>query len=397
MARTTYGDDMGAFLCWLGVRLLEMHRVLRPDGSIYLHIDHTAHAYVKTLMDSIFGKKNFRNEIVWCYTGPSNTKRWFPRKHDTLLYYVKSPDSPFYWEDIRIPYRKLRTGKTSGIFKEDATLDAKGKIPEDYWLEDRDGLTPVGRLAQERTGYPTQKPLALYERIIKASSQAGDWVLDPFCGCATTPVAAERLGRQWIGMDIWDKAHKVVLQRLIQYGLLTEGGPQATYTQQTKLQRANVYYRDTPDERTDENLTPVPYLRTRTRRALEPWQRLSRQQMTTELAVAQAIDGLTGCAGCGRLLELEFMQLDHIQPRADNGVNDISNRILLCGPCNQRKGANFTLRGLRRENRKEIKGKQWMVNEHRAALIQEKAQEAAIHVRDKYDLQTYEGQSLFPA
>ena len=137
---------------------------------------------------------------MWAYTGPSNTKRWFPRKHDTILYYVKSEAAPFNYQDIRISYVKLEMGNTRGIFKQAATLDPKGKVPEDYWLEDQDKMTPMGRIASERTGYPTQKPLALYERIISASSNEGDVVLDLFCGCATTPVAAERLaasGSAW--------------------------------------------------------------------------------------------------------------------------------------------------------------------------------------------------------
>ena len=231
-AKQVWGDDMAAFLCWLGVRLLEMHRILADDGSLYLHIDHTAHAWVKCLMDAIFGRRNFRNEIVWAYTGPSNTTRWFPRKHDTLLFYVKSDDAPFYRDAVRIPYKQLNiqhqeeggggiggnlTPDTVGGYRE------RGKVPEDYWLEDRDGMTPVGRLAGERTGYPTQKPLALYERIIKASSDEDDLVLDPFCGCATTPVAAERQGRQWVGMDIWDGAHQLVLDRLESEGLAVRG------------------------------------------------------------------------------------------------------------------------------------------------------------------------------
>ena len=214
-AKLASGDDMAAFLCWLGVRLMEMHRILRDDGSIYLHIDHTAHAWVKAMMDGIFGKKNFRNEIVWAYTGPSNTKRWFPRKHDTILWYSKSDKWVFNPEAVRVPYVKHETGKTSGIFKQAATLSYKGKVVEDWWWD----ITTVGRIKGERTGYPTQKPLALYERIIKASSNAGDIVLDPFSGCATTPIAAERLGRQWIGMDIWKGAYKTVLERLESEGL----------------------------------------------------------------------------------------------------------------------------------------------------------------------------------
>ena len=95
-AKTVWGDDMAAFLCWLGVRLLEMHRVLADDGSIYLHIDHTAHAWVKCLMDAIFGRRNFRNEIVWCYGGRGMAKKWFNRKHDTILFYVKRAASAFF-------------------------------------------------------------------------------------------------------------------------------------------------------------------------------------------------------------------------------------------------------------------------------------------------------------
>ena len=230
-ARVASGDDMAAFLCWLGVRLMEMHRILRDDGSIYLHIDHTAHAWVKAMMDGIFGKRNFRNEIVWAYTGPSNTKRWFPRKHDTILWYSKSDKWVFNVDDARVPYDEKyikRFSKTynegsgkSQIFSEghntarNQELGAMGKIVEDWW----DDISTVGRIKGERTGYPTQKPLALYERIIKASSNAGDIVLDPFSGCATTPIAAERLGRRWVGMDIWDGAYDTVLGRLESEGL----------------------------------------------------------------------------------------------------------------------------------------------------------------------------------
>ena len=118
---------MAAFLCFMAVRLMAMHRILRDDGSIYLHCDHTASHYLKTLMDAIFGRKQFRNEVVWCYTGPSNSKRWFPRKHDVVFAYTKTANWTFNWQAVRIPYKKLRTGKTSGIFKQDATLDAEGK------------------------------------------------------------------------------------------------------------------------------------------------------------------------------------------------------------------------------------------------------------------------------
>ena len=219
---------MGAFLCWLGVRLMEMRRVLRQDGSIYLHIDHTAHAYVKCLMDAIFGWKNFRNEIVWCYTGPSNSKRWFQRKHDTILFYAKSQRTAFNADSVRVPYKSIgiQADKPKfGIFRGGANRERVqellriGKVPTDWWADDF--LTNVSAWRKERTGYPTQKPLALYRRVIEASSNENEIVLDPFCGCATTCVAAEQLGRKWVGMDIWDKAHETVLDRLRDEWLFT--------------------------------------------------------------------------------------------------------------------------------------------------------------------------------
>ena len=121
-ARSAHSDGMGAYLCFMAVRLLAMRRILKRTGSIYLHCDPTASHYLKAVMDAVFGHRNFRNEIVWCYTGPSNSKRWFPRKHDIILAYAKSSDCVFNWKAIRTPYKKLRTGRTSGIFKQDASL-----------------------------------------------------------------------------------------------------------------------------------------------------------------------------------------------------------------------------------------------------------------------------------
>ena len=194
-ARAAAGDDMAAFLAWLGVRLLEMHRVLRDDGSLYLHIDHTAHAWVKALMDGIFGRRMFRNEIVWGYTGPGSPgMRQFNRKHDTILWYSVSDQWCFNADEVRIRHH----GKTKGNFKaglrgsgfeaENYDLDPGGKVPESWWIQEKgNGLAIAARQKNQYVGYPTQKPLALYERIIRASSNPGDFVLDPFCGCATTP------------------------------------------------------------------------------------------------------------------------------------------------------------------------------------------------------------------
>ena len=253
-AKNVYGNDMGAFLCWLGVRLMEMHRILKPTGSLYLHCDSTAGHYMKALLDAVFGAKAFHNEITWRRYGSHNdAKRKWGRIHDTILFYSKTEN--YTWTDqAREPYdeeyiskayklkdergryttaplhaRKLAGGgydfewrgvRDTWRFPKDRLDEMekqglihwpqRGRIPrrkvyldESRGITARDMILDVGIAPKaETTGYPTQKPLALYERIIIASSNPGDWVLDPFCGCATTPVAAERLGRQWVGMDI---------------------------------------------------------------------------------------------------------------------------------------------------------------------------------------------------
>ena len=382
-SRKSYGDDMGAFLCFMGVRLLEMHRVLKETGSIYLHCDPTASHYLKELMDAIFGRKHFRNEIVWCYTGPGNARRWFPRKHDNILFFVKSDAAVFNREEVRIPYKTLnvqhadeQTGGGIGGRLTPGTVDAyreRGKVPEDYWLEDRDGMTPVGRRASERTGYPTQKPLALYERIIKASSSPGDWVLDPFCGCATTCVAAHNLGRRWVGIDLWDNARAVIEDRIRKE---TASRHAALGEQEQEL--TEVRYETEPPVRTDDGEEAAPFLRAKTSRPTEPWQRLSREDIASHLYDAQrGAEDHVVCGGCGRDLERPFMQLDHRQPRVDGGVNDITNRILLCQPCNGRKGAKLTLTGLVAENRKAG----WMQDERAARHADHRARRRAEQVR----------------
>ena len=210
-------ESMAAYMCFMGVRLMEMRRVLKDTGSIYLHCDHTANSYLRLLMDTIFGKAQFRNELAWCYTRMgAKGQRQMSRAHDTLLWYSKGSDWTFNVDAIRLPYSensKAREGYTlnrlgSGYSKEGVTkLNPIGKFPEDWFV------IPYLR-GKERVGYPTQKPLALYERIISASSNEGDVVFDPFAGCATTCVAAERLGRQWIGADYWEKVTPIVVSRL---------------------------------------------------------------------------------------------------------------------------------------------------------------------------------------
>lgn len=182
--RDSYGDDMGAFLCFMAVRLIEMHRVLRNDGSIYLHCDPTASHYLKGLMDAIFGKMNFRNEIIWHYgLGAFSATKHFPRKHDILLFYTKSSEYVFNiqrGEPTQAMLSKYSHHDENGqyMLSYGKKYYMKGGKPFDT-IWDIPTLSPTDKA--ERTGYPTQKPLALYERIISASSNEGNIVLDRFC------------------------------------------------------------------------------------------------------------------------------------------------------------------------------------------------------------------------
>ena len=326
-ARAAWGDDMGAFLCFMGVRLIAMHRVLKPTGSLYLHCDPTASHYLKALLDAIFGRRNFQNEFVWYYSGGGASKKRWARKHDILLFYAKTAQWTFHADAVRVPYKW-----TDGQRRADgSTRDyAKGKLPDD--VLEQHGLMPW---AKEHSGFPTQKPLALYERIIKASSNAGDVVLDPFAGCATTLVAAERLGRQWAGIDIWDGAAAIVQQRMADARQLLTDVPTLHYTAD-------------PPERTDDGETAAPFLRVKVRVSEPEGPRWTRAQMFAHLLEQHGCR----CQGCDRPFDdPRYLQLDHNTPRADGGINHVSNRVLLCGPCNLLKAHRYTLSGLREQNR----------------------------------------------
>ncbi len=205
-----------AYLAYMAIRLLECHRILKPTGSIYLHCDPTMSHYLKTTMDCIFGEDNLRNEIVWCYSRPSAPKqRQLSRVHDIILWYSVGSKWIFNPDAIRQPYaassraREGYSARASKVADGVVALDERGKFPES-WIY----IPALKGNARESTGYPTQKPLALLNRIVKAGSSEGDIILDPFCGCASTCVAAERLDRQWIGIDVSFKAYELVKERL---------------------------------------------------------------------------------------------------------------------------------------------------------------------------------------
>ena len=208
-----------AYLIAMTLRIVEIHRVLKSTGSFYLHCDPTASHYLKLVLDGIFCNKDgeFRNEIVWCYRGAGYPKKDFGRRHDLIFRYSKTNKVVFNLDDVRVEYAKAtkdrfkhyignkRGGRDFGTQK----LNPLGKQPDDWWE-----IQPIAPSANERLGYPTQKPEALLERIIKASSNEGDIVLDAFCGCGTTIAVAERLNRQWIGIDITYQSISLVMKRL---------------------------------------------------------------------------------------------------------------------------------------------------------------------------------------
>jgi site-specific DNA-methyltransferase (adenine-specific) len=191
--------DLDDYLDFLYQRLSLMYRLLSPNGTLYLHLDWHADAYARLILDELFGAENFLNEIIWAYHGPSPIKRAFNRKHDTILVFVKGRDYTFNADAVREPYDQstINTFKSSrkAGFGKVPDLE-RGKVPEDWWY-----FPVVARLHNERTGYPTQKPQALLERVILASSNPGDLVADFFSGSGTTPAVAARLGRNFLASD----------------------------------------------------------------------------------------------------------------------------------------------------------------------------------------------------
>lgn len=237
-------NDMLAYLTMMCIRLLELKRALKDTGSIYLHCDPTASHYLKILMDAIFGVKNFRTELIWCYSEREISKKYWNKKHDTILFYTKQADDrhTFNWKEVVVPYsqgtiekfnhidesgRKFQIRGKGGHYtgKQGLDIELEKKHPDwvyrDY-LDKSPGVPPrdwlvipvINRAAKERLGYPTQKPESLLEKIIKASSNENDIVLDPFCGCGTTIAVAQKLKRKWLGIDITHLAINLIKWRM---------------------------------------------------------------------------------------------------------------------------------------------------------------------------------------
>ena len=300
-----HGAAMKAYLTFMAQRIVEMHRVLKDSGSLYLHCDPTASHYLKLILDAVFGKQNFCNEVVWQYSTGGIGKKHFARKHDVVLFYSKSGDKTFTL--LRIPTKdanRFNQTDTDGRKYYDKGggryyLDA-GVAMTDVW-----DIPPVRNVSKERTGYPTQKPLALLDRIITASSNEGDMVLDPFCGCATTCVAAQNLHRNWIGIDVSNKAVELVTERL-------------SYTDDMQDIFTNF-----------EACTALPM---RTDLKKFDW---SKEKVRIHYYGVQ--EG--NCNGCGdHFPAARHFHVDHIYPDSKGGQWQLDNLQLLCGNCNSIKG-----------------------------------------------------------
>ncbi len=198
-----YADSFPDYVPWLEPRLREAHRLLADHGTLYFHVDYREVHYCKVLLDGIFGRDNFLNEIIWAYDYGARSRRRWPAKHDNILVYVKDPKRyVFNYDDLdRVPY--MAPGLVT------AEKAARGKTPTDTWWQ-----TIVPTSGRERTGYPTQKPLAILSRIVRASSLPGDSVLDFFAGSGTTGVAAHQAGRSFVLVDRSAEAVKVTARRL---------------------------------------------------------------------------------------------------------------------------------------------------------------------------------------
>ena len=356
-ARLVHGNGMASYLSMMAQRLKELRRILEPTGSIYLHCDPTASHYLKMLLDAVFRTHQFRNEIIWQRTSSHNDSRRWGGVHDTLIFYSKS-DS-FTWNpsftthdpayvakfyrhtDAQGRYRLHEIIRTASMGERpNLAYEYKGYTPQWGWrmvrekveaidrdnrivwnpsgrpylkryLHEQQGkpitdivtdIPPLSGYAKERVGYPTQKPLKLLERIIKASSNEGDTVLDPFAGCATACVAAERLGRQWLGIDISEKAAELVQVRI--------------------RKEVNLFHNFKPIHRMDQ-----PY-------------RTDLGKLPPPSAHKDLLYGKQSgqCGGCMVMFPKRNLTMDHIVPQKKGGTDHVENLWLLCGACNSSKG-----------------------------------------------------------
>ncbi|MDK2818301.1 MAG: HNH endonuclease [Spirochaetota bacterium] len=335
------------YLVYMAMRLLEMKRILKDTGSIYLHCDNTMGHYLKLLMDVIFGHKNFRNEIIWERSpvkGAKSTSQQFGRNTESVFFFSSSQNYYFNQvykkHDLNAKHNKFKYTDPNGrIYSRDTPLGdyslesiqrfedtgriyftKNGKKQLIRFLDESKGIAigsiwndikPINQMSHERVGYPTQKPLALLERIIEASCPKGGIVLDPFCGCATTCVAAEKLGREWVGIDISKKAYELVNIRLHK----EIANPDDLFKHKNAL-----IFRDDIPERTD----------------IEAIKLIGKAKKEIKETLYGKQHG--DCAGCKQHFNLVHMEVDHIIPKSKGGADSKDNFQLLCSYCNRVKG-----------------------------------------------------------
>ena len=385
-ARDCNRPAMGGYIAFMAVRLIEIHRVLKPTGAMYLHCDWFANSYLRTVCDAIFGWTNLKNELIWMRAyGKNGASKKFSQDTDTILFYVKSnaakfqpqykphrpeyikaynkddgdgkgpyqitdtsapadnPNGKFQWMGYDHPAKGWRYSretmqkhhdngrlwypddKKQRIRFKSYLSESKGRMVPSIWT-DIDGLSPWSK---EYKGWATQKPVGLLERIFNASTQPGDLILDPFCGCATAMVAAQGMGRRWIGIDKEPYAIDQVRERL---GLWCN-------------------FETEPPIRTDGDATDMRSIPVRLQRDPYGWEKFTNNDKRVLLADIQAKDEGVQCPGCGIVLPVRYFHLDHDRPKSDpRSSNMIDNRILLCAPCNGQKGNQMTMQGLLQHN-----------------------------------------------
>lgn len=293
-------DDMRAYLIFMSVRIVEMKRILKDSGSIYLHCDYDANSYIRVLMDLVFGRKSFKNEIVWHYTGGGRSKSYFSRKSDTIYWYVKGNSWVFNLDEIRVPYKESSGYAKGGIKSKSGKVylpNPLGTPVDNVW--DIPILNPMGK---ERIGYPTQKPLILLERIIKASSNEDDLIFDPFAGCATAVDAAYNLNRQWVACDLSPMSVILLRLRLEGPGLLDKRYPYK-YTEIKPPVRNDI------KEQIDYS-----------------YECIAKRVNVRNLYGAEIYTRQDGkCAISNRRINYRAGDIDHKVPIADGGTNDIDN------------------------------------------------------------------------
>lgn len=359
---------MKSYIVYMAQRVIQLKRILKDTGSIYYHCDPTAGHFVKLMLDGIFGKNNFRNEIIWSYkTTLKVSTHHLGRDHDTIYCYAKTKKCKIhadrndyppsentikrwgkYADEDGFVSNKHFAGSYSTIINttdENKGFNINYGIPRDVWE-----ISHLTGNSSEKTGQKTQKPIAILERIIKASCPEDGVVLDPFCGCATTCVAAQRLKRKWIGIDICDLAMDLLTHRLEQDGYLKDRKVK-DLDMKIKEQGEDFDILNCIDKKS-KNYSPLP------RRTDVEEQNLNEPK--TKKAIKEVLyqQQEHKCNGCGRVLDIDLLEIDHIVPKSHGGGDYMENYQLLCGSCNKIKGAKpmeFLLQRvelIRRERRK---------------------------------------------